>query len=79
MGVVAIAGAAVGVTMATRQSTTAAEDVPETTAARETAQVTRTDLVEEEKLRGSLGFGDSKSIGGEGSGTITDLTDVGTV
>jgi peptidoglycan hydrolase-like protein with peptidoglycan-binding domain len=79
VGVVAIGAAAVGITMATRQPTTAAEESPETTEPRETAQVTKTDLVEEEKLRGSLGYGDATVIGGEGSGTITDLPDVGTV
>jgi len=79
VGVVAIGAAAVGITMATRQPTTAAEESPETTEPRETAQVTKSDLVDEEKLHGSLGFGESKSIGGEGSGTITDLADVGTV
>lgn len=79
VGVVAIGAAAAGVTMATREPTTAAEDAPETTVSRETAQVTRTDLVEEEKLRGSLGYGASKVIGSDGSGTITGLPDVGTV
>jgi peptidoglycan hydrolase-like protein with peptidoglycan-binding domain len=79
VGVVAISAAAVGITMATRQPTTAAQESPETTAPRETAQVTKTDLVEEEKLRGSLGYGDATVIGNEGSGTITDLPDVGTV
>jgi peptidoglycan hydrolase-like protein with peptidoglycan-binding domain len=79
VGVVAIAAAAVGITMATRQPTTAAEESPDTTAPRETAKVIRTDLVEEEKLRGTLGFGDSAAIGNEGSGTITGLPDVGTV
>ena len=42
-------------------------------------KVTRTDLVEEEKLRGALGYGDSKVIGTDGSGIITELPDVGTV
>ncbi len=79
VGVVAIGAAALGVTMATRQSTTAAEDSPDTTVPRETAEVTRTDLIEEEQLRGSLGYGDSKVIGSEGSGTITELPEPGTV
>ena len=79
VGVVAIGAAAAGITMATRQSTTAAEESPDTTEPRETAQVTKTDLVEEEKLRGSLGYGDSKVIGVEGTGTITGLPTVGTV
>ena len=79
VGVVAIGAAAVGITMATRQPTTAAEESPETTQPRETAEVIKTDLVDEEKLRGSLGYGDSRTIGGEGSGTITGLPGVGTV
>ena len=79
VGVVAIGAAAVGMTVVSRQPTTAAEESPETTVASETAKVKRTDLVEEEKLRGSLGFGDSKVLGSESSGTITDLPDPGTV
>jgi peptidoglycan hydrolase-like protein with peptidoglycan-binding domain len=65
--------------MATREPTTAAEETPDTTVPRETSQVSRTDLIEEEKLRGALGYGDSKTIGAEGSGTITGLPAVGTV
>ena len=79
VGVVAIAAAAVAVTMTTRQPTTAADDSPDTSVPRETAKVTRTDLVDEEKLRGALGYGDSKVIGADGSGIITQLPDVGTV
>ncbi len=79
VGVVAIAAAAVAVTMTTRQPTTAADDSPDTSVPRETAKVTRTDLVDEEKLRGALGYGDSKVIGTDGSGIITQLPDVGTV
>jgi peptidoglycan hydrolase-like protein with peptidoglycan-binding domain len=79
LGVVAIGAAAAAVTIATRQPTTAADESPDTTSPRETAQVSRTDLVEEEKLRGSLGYGDSKVIGSAGSGTITDLPEPGTV
>jgi peptidoglycan hydrolase-like protein with peptidoglycan-binding domain len=79
VGIVAIGAAAVGVTMATRRPTTADNGSPATTTPRETAQVTRTDLIEEEKLRGALGYGDSKAIGGTGQGTITGLPEPGTV
>ena len=79
VGIVAIGAAAAGVTMATRRPTTAADESSDTTAPRETAQVTRTDLIEEDKLRGDLGYGESKVIGGAGSGIITDLPDAGTV
>ncbi len=79
VGVVAISVAAGGVALATRQPVTAAEESPETTEPRETAKVTKTDLVEEEKLRGALGYGDSKTVGSDGTGTITGLPAVGTV
>jgi peptidoglycan hydrolase-like protein with peptidoglycan-binding domain len=79
VGLVAIGAAAVGVTAATRQPTTADTGSTDTTVPPETAKVTKTDLVEEEKLRGTLGFGDSKVIGSNGSGTITALPDPGTV
>ena len=79
VGVVVVAAAAVGVTMATRRPTTADTGTPATTEPRETAQVSRTDLVEEEKLRGTLGYGATHTIGGAGSGTITDLPEPGTV
>ncbi len=79
VGVVVIGAAAVGVTMVTRRPTTADNGSPDTTTPRETAQVTRTDLVEEEKLRGALGYGDSKSIGSTGRGTLTGLPEPGAV
>ena len=79
VGVVAIGAAAAAVTMATRQPTTADNGSPDTTEPRETAQISRTDLIEEEKLRGTLGYGDSEVIGGTGSGTITGLPEPGTV
>ena len=79
VGVVAIGAAAVAVTMVTRRPTTADDGSPETTVPRETAQVSRTDLIEEEKLRGTLGYGDSTTIGGSGEGTITGLPEPGTV
>jgi peptidoglycan hydrolase-like protein with peptidoglycan-binding domain len=79
VGVVAIGAAAAAVTMATRQPTTADNGSPDSTVPRETAQVSRTDLIEEEKLRGTLGYGDSEVIGGSGSGTITGLPEPGTV
>ncbi|HEY7625927.1 MAG TPA: peptidoglycan-binding protein [Ilumatobacteraceae bacterium] len=79
-GVVVIAAAAVAVTMITRDSTTTADDgTPTTSVPRETAQVTRTDLVEEDKLRGTLGYGDTIPVGGDGQGTITDLPEPGTI
>ena len=79
VGVVAIGAAAVAVTMVTRRPTTAEDGSPETTVPRETAQVTRTDLIEEEKLRGTLGYGESKTIGSSLQGTITGLPAPGTV
>lgn len=79
LGVVAIGAAATAVTIATRQPTTAEDGSPESTVPRETAQVSRTDLIEEEKLRGTLGYGDSDVIGGAGSGIITGLPDPGIV
>lgn len=79
VGVVAIGAAAVGVTMATRRPTTADNGSPETTTPQETAQVSKTDLIEEEKLRGTLGYGESHTIGGSGSGTITGLPEPGAV
>jgi peptidoglycan hydrolase-like protein with peptidoglycan-binding domain len=79
VGVLAIGAAAAGVTMATRRPTTAEDGAPDTTVPRETSKVTRTDLVEEEKLSGTLGYGDSKVIGSGGTGTITALPDPGTV
>jgi peptidoglycan hydrolase-like protein with peptidoglycan-binding domain len=79
LGVVAIGAAAAAVTIATRQPTTAEDGSPDSTVPRETAQVSRTDLIEEEKLRGTLGYGDSEVIGGAGSGTLTGLPEPGTV
>ena len=79
VGIVAIGAAAVGVTMATRRPTTADDGSPDTTVPRETAKVSKTDLSEEEKLRGALGYGDSNVVGGTGQGTITGLPDPGTV
>ena len=79
VGVIAIGAAAVGVTMATRRPTTAADSSTDTSVPRETAKVTKTDLVDEEKLRGTLGFGESKVIGSGGSGTLTGLPEPGTV
>lgn len=80
VGVVAIGAAAVALTMVTRDSTTTADDgTPTTSTPRETAQVTRTDLVDEDTLRGTLGYGESTAIGGNGQGTITDLPEPGTV
>ncbi|MEY2445907.1 MAG: hypothetical protein QOE00_2487 [Ilumatobacteraceae bacterium] len=79
LGLVAVGAAAIGVTMATRRPTTADSGSPTTTAPPETAKVTRTDLVEEQKLSGTLGYGDQSSIGSSGSGTITLLPEPGTV
>jgi peptidoglycan hydrolase-like protein with peptidoglycan-binding domain len=79
VGVVAVGAAAVAVTMTTRRPTTADDGSPETTVPRETAQVSRTDLIEEEKLRGTLGYGESTTIGGSGQGTITGMPEPGTV
>jgi peptidoglycan hydrolase-like protein with peptidoglycan-binding domain len=79
LGVVAIGAVAVAVTMATREPTTADSGTTDTTVPRETATVSRTDLIEEEKLRGTLGYGDSKVIGSGGAGTITGLPEPGTV
>jgi peptidoglycan hydrolase-like protein with peptidoglycan-binding domain len=79
VGVVAVGAVAAGVTMATRRPTTAADGQPDATVPRETAQVSRTDLIEEEKLRGALGYGESETIGGTGAGIITALPEPGTV
>ncbi len=79
VAVVGIGAVAAGVTVVTRRPTTADDGKPEVPAPRETAQVSRTDLVEEEKLRGSLGYGESRQIGGTGTGTITGLPEPGTV
>src|SRR5882757_882135 len=79
LGIVAVGAAAIGVTMATRRPTTADSGTPTTSAPAETAKVTRTDLVEEEKLPGTLGYGDESTVGSGGGGTITDLPDPGTV
>ena len=79
LGLVAIGAAAIAVTMATRRPTTADNGSPTTSAPPETAKVVRIDLVDEEKLRGTLGFGDESTVGGGGSGTITDLPEPGTV
>ena len=79
VGVVAVGAVAVGVTLATRRPTTADDGQPDATVPRETAQVSRTDLIEEEKLRGALGYGESQTIGGSGAGTITALPEPGTV
>jgi peptidoglycan hydrolase-like protein with peptidoglycan-binding domain len=79
LGVVAVGAAAIGVTMATRRPTTADSGSPTTTAPPETAKVTRTDLVEEQKLAGTLGYGEETSVGSGGSGTITGLPDAGTI
>jgi len=79
LGVVAVGAAAAAVTIATRRPTTADDGTPPPTVERETAEVTRTDLAEETKLRGTLGYGDSKVIGSTGQGTITALPEPGTV
>lgn len=80
LGLLVVGGAAAAVTMVTRDSTTTADDgSTPSTEPRETAKVTRTDLVDEEKLRGTLGYGDSSPVGGEGAGTITKLPEPGTV
>jgi peptidoglycan hydrolase-like protein with peptidoglycan-binding domain len=79
VGVVVVGAAAVGVTVATRRPTTADNGAPEATVPHETAKVTRTDLVDEEKLHGALGYGASHAIGSAGSGTITGLPEPGTV
>lgn len=79
LGLVAIGAAAIAVTMATRRPTTADNGSPTTSAPPETAKVVRTDLVDEEKLRGTLGYGEESTVGGGGSGTITDLPEPGTV
>lgn len=81
LGVVALGAVATGVTMVvTRDSTTTADDgSPTTTTPRETAKVTRTDLIEEAKLRGTLGYGDAGTVGNAGQGTITGLPEPGTV
>ena len=79
LGIVAIGAAAVGVTMATRRPTTADGAGADTTVPRETAKLTRQNLVDEEKLHGTLGYGQSSTVGGAGSGTITGLPEPGTV
>ena len=79
LGIVAIGAAAVGVTMATRRPTTADGGAAGTTVPRETAKLMRQNLVDEEKLHGTLGYGESSTVGGAGSGTITGLPDPGTV
>jgi peptidoglycan hydrolase-like protein with peptidoglycan-binding domain len=79
-GVIATAAAAVGATMVARHSTTTADDgSPTTTAPRETAKVTRTDLIDEEKLHGTLGYGEASTVGAAGQGTITGLPEPGTI
>ena len=79
LGIVAVGATAIGVTMATRRPTTADSATPTTTAPPETAKVTRTDLIEEEKLPGTLGYGDDTAVGSGGGGTITELPDPGAV
>ena len=68
-----------GVTAVTRQPSKADNGSTPTTTPRETAKVTRTDLVDESSLRGTLGYGDATPINGVGSGTITSLPTAGTV
>jgi peptidoglycan hydrolase-like protein with peptidoglycan-binding domain len=41
--------------------------------------VKRTNLVDEQKLSGTLGYGDASGVGGAGSGTVTSLPEPGTV
>jgi peptidoglycan hydrolase-like protein with peptidoglycan-binding domain len=80
LGLLALgATAAIAVTTATRRSTTADDGSPAATVPPETASVVRTDLVDEEKLRGTLGYGEATTVGSAGSGTITDLPDPGSV
>jgi peptidoglycan hydrolase-like protein with peptidoglycan-binding domain len=79
LGVVAVGATAAGVTAATRQPSTADNGSTATTNPRETAKVTRTDLVDENSLRGTLGYGEATPINGVGSGTITALPEPGTV
>lgn len=79
LGVVAITIAALGVTVASRRPTTAENGSPATSAPKETATVTRADLVDEDKLSGTLGYGDPTVVGGAGGGTITGLPEPGTV
>lgn len=79
LGLVAVGAAAVVVTMATRRPTTADTGTPTTSVPSETAKVKRTDLVDEEKLSGTLGYGDTSGVGGAGTGTITGLPEPGTV
>lgn len=90
IGAIAVAAAAVGVTTATHgPAATAADDSTGTSAPKETAKVTRRDLVDETKLAGTLGYGEPTTVGssggggggggGGGSGTITALPPLGTV
>ncbi len=80
LGIAAIAAGAVGVTMVTRDSKTTADDgTTPTSQPPETATVARTDLVDQEKLSGTLGYGEASTVGSAGSGTITGLPDPGTV
>ena len=78
-GLVGVGAVGVGMVVATRQPTNAASGTPTSTAPPETAKVKRTDLVDEQKLNGALGYGDATTAGGLGSGTITALPELGTV
>ena len=79
VGIFAVAAAAVAVTTATRRPTTADDGTTDTSVPKETAKVTRADLVDEDKLFGTLGYGDATAVGGAGQGTITDLPELGAV
>ena len=64
-GVVAAVGAAaIGVTLSSSRTSTASSGIPPASAARQTAKVIRTDLVDENKLAGTLGYGEVRTIGG---------------
>lgn len=83
-GVLVLGAAAVTFVAVARHDTPKADagstpSAPSATANRETAKVTRTDLVDEQKLGGTLGYGEATTIGGTGQGTITDLPEPGTV
>jgi hypothetical protein len=77
-GVLVVAGAGTGVTMlGGGGEDAAAEDDGTPTVS--TATVQRTDLVENEELDGTLGYGDATELAVSKQGTITALPEVGTI
>lgn len=63
----------------TDRGSTVRSSSPSSSAPRQTATVKRTDLIDEDKLAGVLGYGEQTVVGGAGPGTITAMPDVGTV